>query len=66
MDSDTGCVWTGVHLPCTMSTSHRPMSLLELFSFQVNTPPPKNHLFSPSPARRTTAPATNSSPRREN
>ena len=54
MDSETGCVWIGVHLPSTMSTSHRPMSSLALLSFQVKTPPPKNHRFSPSPARRIT------------
>ena len=54
MDSETGCVWTGVHLPSTMSTSHRWMSSLALLSFQVKTPPPKNHRFSPSPARRIT------------
>ena len=54
IDSETGWVWIGVHLPSTMSTSHRPMSSLALLSFQVKTPPPKNHRFSPSPARRIT------------
>jgi hypothetical protein len=30
------------------------MSSLALLSFHVKTPPPKNHRFSPSPARRIT------------
>src|SRR5215813_10352885 len=35
IDSETGCVWIGVHLPSTMSTSHRETSSLALLSFHV-------------------------------
>jgi hypothetical protein len=54
MDSEIGWVWIGVTLPPSISTSIRLMSSLAPPSFQVNTPPPKNHRFSPSPAFRIT------------